>query len=147
MIANLRIEWKGLDTLIISAGVSALRPLLTVAGIEDRTSQVDMLGLQHIRDVASSALQGNFMGPLLSVVTYVRVLCDNSCFCFLTFSHSFPSYLKLQFLPLFYWFPRWLRSSQLPLVLCMQLQRLLPFYFFRRCQLNIPMCTSVMYFH
>lgn len=65
-------EWNGLDTLVLSAGVSALQPLLSVAGLKGSDAgMADIEGLNRVRDVAAAAMRGNFTGPLLSAVTYV----------------------------------------------------------------------------
>ena len=70
----LKKEWNGVDTVIINAGVSALQPLLAVAGLnghEISTRMTDIDGLTRLREVAAAAMQGNFTGPLLSAVTFV----------------------------------------------------------------------------
>ncbi|KAF8531024.1 hypothetical protein JB92DRAFT_2854639 [Gautieria morchelliformis] len=74
-------EWDGLDTLVVNAGVSALQPLLAIAGVP--TDQVglrmtDIDGLSRVRDVANAAMRGNFTGPLLSAVTYIPLLAQTS---------------------------------------------------------------------
>jgi hypothetical protein len=72
-------EWHGLDTLIVAAGVSALRPVLEIAGVEGPSvTQTSLDGIQRVQDVAMAAIKGNYLGPLLSVVTMVclRLLLD-----------------------------------------------------------------------
>jgi NAD(P)-dependent dehydrogenase (short-subunit alcohol dehydrogenase family) len=65
-------EWHGLDTLIVAAGVSALRPVLEIAGVEGPSiTQPDLDGIRRVEDVALAAIKGNYLGPLLSVVTMV----------------------------------------------------------------------------
>ena len=69
-------EWGGLDTLVISAGVSALRPLLEVAGVERRDGAFYPLhaGSEGVRCAVSAgtaAMQGNYVGPLICAVTFV----------------------------------------------------------------------------
>ena len=65
-------EWHGLDTLIVAAGVSALRPVLEIAGVEGPSvTQPDVKGVQQVEDAAMAAIRGNYLGPLLSVVTMV----------------------------------------------------------------------------
>ena len=65
-------EWHGLDTLIVAAGVSALRPVLEIAGVEGSSmAQPDIDGIRRVEDVALAAIKGNYLGPLLSVVTMV----------------------------------------------------------------------------
>jgi hypothetical protein len=66
-------EWHGLDTLIVAAGVSALRPVLEIAGVEGQSvTQPSLEGVRRVEDVAMAAIKGNYLGPLLSVVTMVR---------------------------------------------------------------------------
>lgn len=65
-------EWHGLDTLIVAAGVSALRPVLDIAGVEGPfVTQPSLDGVRRVEDVAMAAIKGNYLGPLLSVVTMV----------------------------------------------------------------------------
>jgi hypothetical protein len=65
-------EWHGLDTLIVAAGVSALRPVLEIAGVEGPSvTQPGLDGIRRVEDVAMAAIKGNYLGPLLSVVTMV----------------------------------------------------------------------------
>ena len=65
-------EWHGLDTLIVAAGVSALRPVLEIAGVDGPSvTQPTVEGIQKVEDVAMAAIKGNYLGPLLSVVTMV----------------------------------------------------------------------------
>ena len=70
--------WGGLDTLVVCAGVSALRPLLEVAGLERHDgkfspAQVHTEGVQRTVEVASAAMQGNYFGPLVCAVTFVSL--------------------------------------------------------------------------
>jgi len=69
------IEWSGLDTLIVAAGVSALQPLLAVAGVEAEgqsiLAQTTTEGIQRASDAASAAIRGNYTGPLVAAVTFV----------------------------------------------------------------------------
>ncbi|OBZ76993.1 hypothetical protein A0H81_03422 [Grifola frondosa] len=51
-------EWKGIDTLVVSA-----------ASVE---------GIQHIIDVANAAVKGNYVGPLVSAVTFIPLLASTS---------------------------------------------------------------------
>jgi hypothetical protein len=65
-------EWHGLDTLVVAAGVSALRPVLEIAGVEGPSvTQPSLDGIRRVEDVAMAAIKGNYLGPLLSVVTMV----------------------------------------------------------------------------
>lgn len=56
--------------MIVAAGVSALRPLMEIASDkpENETS-----GIEHIVDVAALATRGNYVGPLVAAVAFVRV--------------------------------------------------------------------------
>lgn len=69
-------EWGGLDTLVVSAGVSALQPLMAVAGVEvergARIQEATEVGIQQAADTARAALQGNYIGPLIAAVAFVR---------------------------------------------------------------------------
>ena len=72
----MKLEWKGLDTLVVAAGVSALQPLMTIAGVDtgrENTSveQATREGIQRVVDVAAAAARGNYVGPLISAVTFV----------------------------------------------------------------------------
>ena len=74
--------WGGLDTLVVSAGVSALRPLLEVAGLERQQGafvppHASVEGVTHTVEVATAAMRGNFLGPLVSAVTFVRSLISH----------------------------------------------------------------------
>lgn len=67
------IEWHGIDTLIVAAGVSALRPVLEIAGVKGPSvTEPSLDGLRRVEDAALAAINGNYLGPLLSVVTFVR---------------------------------------------------------------------------
>lgn len=69
--------WGGLDTHVIAAGVSALQPLMAVAGVEaergvslkDASSE----GIQHTANVALAAIRGNYIGPLIAAVAFVNI--------------------------------------------------------------------------
>ena len=69
------LDWHGLDTLVIPAGVSALLPVLEIAGVSgvSVTTQPSLDGVQRVADVALAAIKGNYVGPLLSVVTMVCI--------------------------------------------------------------------------
>lgn len=69
-------EWKGLDTLVVAAGVSALQPLMAISGVETEgentfVGQATKEGIQRVANVAAAATQGNYVGPLISAVTFV----------------------------------------------------------------------------
>lgn len=87
------LEWQGLDTLIVNAGVSALQPLLAVAGAHSAQNGAegppllpDLAGLTRLKDVSHAAIQGNFTGPLLSVAALVT--CSSLALPLSTYSHS-----------------------------------------------------------
>ncbi|KAK6073833.1 short-chain dehydrogenase reductase sdr [Seiridium cupressi] len=70
-------DWHGLDTIQICAGVSALQPIMALTGTqsnEDATST----GIQQAVDIAGRAVQGNFNGPLVSVLTFIPMLTRTS---------------------------------------------------------------------
>ncbi|KAI9436898.1 hypothetical protein H4582DRAFT_2120298 [Lactarius indigo] len=73
-------KWHGLDTLVVSAGVSALRPVLEIAGVSgvSAASQPSVDGVQRVADVAMAAINGNYIGPLLSVVTMIPLMKSTS---------------------------------------------------------------------
>ncbi|KAI0711931.1 NAD-P-binding protein [Cerioporus squamosus] len=80
---NLEQKWGGLDTLIVCAGVSALRPLLEVAGLERVGGafvppKVDSQGLHRTIGAATAAIQGNYIGPLVCAVTFIPFLSATS---------------------------------------------------------------------
>lgn len=72
------IEWKGVDTVIVAAGVSALQPLMAVAGVEADGStkftpaQATKDGIQEAVDITNAATRGNYVGPLVAAITFVR---------------------------------------------------------------------------
>ncbi|TFK38792.1 NAD(P)-binding protein [Crucibulum laeve] len=75
----LETEWNGLDTLIIVAGVSALQPLMAVAGVEAHGTsftprEADRDGLQRAVDVSAAAVRGNYTGPLVAAIAFIPLL-------------------------------------------------------------------------
>ena len=69
--------WGGLDTFVVAAGVSALQPLLAVAdcqGADLTPMPTTTEGIQKTSDVASLAIKGNYIGPLIEAVAFVRAL-------------------------------------------------------------------------
>ncbi|THH09972.1 hypothetical protein EW146_g8511 [Bondarzewia mesenterica] len=81
-------EWGVLDTLVVSAGVSALQPLLHVAGVDGQTSDAGLPTVEGVRrtaDIALAATKGNYLGPLVSAVTLVYVSPDALPFLYLIF--------------------------------------------------------------
>ncbi|KAH7884080.1 hypothetical protein F5I97DRAFT_1898124 [Phlebopus sp. FC_14] len=89
--ASLQKAWNGLDTLVVTAGVSALQPLMAVAGVD--MSVVDIFGtqaspegVQHAVNAATAAVSGNFLGPYIAAITFIPLL---------TYSSPSPSVLLL----------------------------------------------------
>ena len=64
-------QWGGLDTIHICAGVSALRPVLALAGVEQPGEDASDAAIQGAVDIAGKAIQGNFTGPFVSALTFV----------------------------------------------------------------------------
>ncbi|KAF7327109.1 hypothetical protein MKEN_00287000 [Mycena kentingensis (nom. inval.)] len=67
---TLEARWGGIDTLIVAAGVSALRPFLSIA--KDKSDERE--GIQHVVDISEKASRGNFAGPLVAAVTFIPLL-------------------------------------------------------------------------
>ncbi|KAI0089963.1 hypothetical protein BDY19DRAFT_888504 [Irpex rosettiformis] len=70
--------WSGVDTVIVSAGVSALRPLMEVAGVHEKGYQLTIDDVQKVADVSNAAIRGNYTGPLVSAVTLIPLLESSS---------------------------------------------------------------------
>lgn len=75
--------WKGLDTVIVSAGVSAIQPLMSLAGLKEprsttSTTQVSASDMQRAVDTVFKAVNGNFTGPLVAALAFVCCM-DNTC--------------------------------------------------------------------
>jgi len=68
----LLVEWQGVDTVIITAGVISLQPLLSIANLKHDSDHVELEGVQRVVEVAQAALHSNFIGPLVSATTFVR---------------------------------------------------------------------------
>lgn len=66
------VAWGGVDTVVVTAGVSSLMPLLEVAGVHSPGEEPTVEGVQRTLDVSNAALRGNFSGPLVSAVALVR---------------------------------------------------------------------------
>lgn len=84
----LEAAWGGLDTIHVCAGVSALQPLLglTDAGEQDAHADASAAGIQRAVDIAGRATSGNFNGPLVAALTFVRKKHSSS-----SSTHSFPA--------------------------------------------------------
>ncbi|KAF4566522.1 hypothetical protein EYR36_011953 [Pleurotus pulmonarius] len=77
---NPMAEWGGIDTLIVAAGVSALQPLMTVAGVGDADADADATseGITHAVETAKKAMNGNYFGPLAAAVAFIPLLTRTS---------------------------------------------------------------------
>ncbi|TRM62430.1 hypothetical protein BD626DRAFT_499204 [Schizophyllum amplum] len=67
----------------VAAGVSALRPLMEVAGVEKTKSGFSPASaskddIQKASEVASAAIHSNYIGPLMSAVTFIPLLSRTS---------------------------------------------------------------------
>jgi hypothetical protein len=77
---TLETEWRGLDTMLVIAGVSALQPLMSIAGVERVGAkafvppQAGTEDIIRVVEVALKATAGNFIGPLIAAVTMVSRL-------------------------------------------------------------------------
>ncbi|KAJ3565862.1 hypothetical protein NP233_g7373 [Leucocoprinus birnbaumii] len=81
-------EWEGIDTLVVAAGVSALKPLLAVAGLEStkvrgqpeefNPPQADQDAIQRVVDIAGAATKANYVGPLIAAVTFIPMMISTS---------------------------------------------------------------------
>ncbi|KAJ3477508.1 hypothetical protein NLI96_g10416 [Meripilus lineatus] len=77
--SEVEAAWRGLDTILVCAGVSALRPLMEVAGVHNHKGHADFsqASVDSIREtvrIADAAQKGNYMGPLVSAVTFIPLL-------------------------------------------------------------------------
>ncbi|OTA99587.1 hypothetical protein M426DRAFT_324980 [Hypoxylon sp. CI-4A] len=69
------VEWGGLDSLCICAGVSAVQPVMSLAGVEPKKDHdADDVGIQTALDIASRATQANFNGPLVTALSFIPLL-------------------------------------------------------------------------
>lgn len=64
--------WGGLDTVHVCAGVSALQPLMSLTGTGEAGQDASEDGIRSAVDVAGRAMSGNFNGPLVAALTFVR---------------------------------------------------------------------------
>jgi short-subunit dehydrogenase len=77
-------HWQGVDTVIVSAGVLALRPVLSIAGLDEEKkstkprAQATAEGIQRIVDVSAAATRGNYVGPLVAATTFIPLLTNTS---------------------------------------------------------------------
>ena len=77
----LGLDWKGLDTIVVAAGVSALQSLMSVAGVETSDGgftpeEATCEGIKRVTEVAAAATTGNYVGPLIAAVTFVSYHFD-----------------------------------------------------------------------
>ncbi|KAL7621739.1 hypothetical protein AAE478_009066 [Parahypoxylon ruwenzoriense] len=72
-------EWGGLDSLHVCAGVSAVQPVMGLAGIKHgEDDDASASGIQNAVDTAARAIQGNVYGPLVTAATFIPVLTRTS---------------------------------------------------------------------
>lgn len=65
-------EWGGVDTIHVCAGVSALRPLLEVAGSQTTSKEdIDEEAISNTVSIARKAVHGNYEGPMVVALTFV----------------------------------------------------------------------------
>ncbi|KAI0172990.1 NAD(P)-binding protein [Hypoxylon sp. FL1284] len=68
-------EWDGLDSLHVCAGVSAVQPVMNLAGLSPSAGDdADTAGIQRAVGTVTKAMQGNFYGPLVAAVTFIPML-------------------------------------------------------------------------
>ncbi|KAI1111406.1 short chain dehydrogenase [Nemania sp. NC0429] len=67
-------QWDGLDTLHVCAGVSAVQPVMALAGVESDDNDPDAAAVGRAAAIAGRAAQGNFFGPLIAAVTFVPMM-------------------------------------------------------------------------
>lgn len=79
------LEFGGLDTLVVAAGVMADKALLT--GVANTPREADgsfasgkptKANIQKAKDVATAAINTNYIGPLNTAVTFVSATCLSS---------------------------------------------------------------------
>lgn len=76
---ELLTKWGGLDTLYVCAGVSAVQPVMSLAGVKPgETDDADEAGIRHATDITARATQGNVYGPLVAALTFIPMLLRTS---------------------------------------------------------------------
>ncbi|KAI4866488.1 NAD(P)-binding protein [Hypoxylon rubiginosum] len=76
---RLLAEWDGLDSLHICAGVSAVQPVMNLAGVKPgENHDAGTADIQRAVDVVTAATQGNVYGPLVAAVTFIPMLTRTS---------------------------------------------------------------------
>lgn len=81
--AILETEWRGVDTVIVAAGVSALQPLMAVAGVTTdgfkfTPPQASKAGIENAVHTTAAATRGNYIGPLVAALTFIPLLTTSS---------------------------------------------------------------------
>ncbi|KAI1137641.1 NAD(P)-binding protein [Hypoxylon sp. FL0543] len=72
-------RWGGLDTLCVCAGVSAVQPVMRLAGVDPgENDDASLAGIQHAVEIAARATQGNVYGPLVAALTFIPLLTRTS---------------------------------------------------------------------
>ena len=78
LIFVVSVAFGGLDTLLVSAGASALQPLVTGVANTPRDDKGNFgpnvptkANVSKAKDVASKAMSANFIGPLVTAVSFV----------------------------------------------------------------------------
>ncbi|TFL06349.1 hypothetical protein BDV98DRAFT_559259 [Pterulicium gracile] len=81
----LQSKWGGIDTVIVNAGVSALRPLLDVtdeyehiSGPPKERRMPSAAGIEQALKTSQAAITGNYSGPLIAAVTFIPLLEQTS---------------------------------------------------------------------
>ncbi|KAI1391779.1 NAD(P)-binding protein [Hypoxylon trugodes] len=76
---EIEMKWGGLDSLYVCAGVSAVQPVMSLAGVEPgKDGDASETGIQNALDIATRATQGNVYGPLVAALTFVPMLTRSS---------------------------------------------------------------------
>ncbi|KAI2615328.1 NAD(P)-binding protein [Hypoxylon sp. NC1633] len=76
---RLVVEWGGLDTLHVCAGVSAVQPVMALAGVKPgEDGDPGASDIQTAASVIARATQGNVYGPFITAVTFIPMLTRTS---------------------------------------------------------------------
>ncbi|KAH8829538.1 hypothetical protein DL96DRAFT_1668926 [Flagelloscypha sp. PMI_526] len=70
-------EWGGIDTIHVCAGVSALRPLMEVAGLEKPQTDASAQAISEAVSIAGKAVYGNYQGPMVVALTFIPLLSQS----------------------------------------------------------------------
>ena len=76
---QLVLEWNGLDTLVVCAGVATFLPFCELTGLEARgstftPSQADDAMIQHAIEIVNTATRTNYVGPAIAAATFVSTV-------------------------------------------------------------------------